>query len=187
MRSTRHIAHALYDRLALKANHGPIGIGLIGIGGWGMSNATNIMRSRRFNIVGVHDIQQAAAQKFSERFRTAFYKDIGTLLCASSLDAVCITVPNPYHPELVMAASDSGKHIFIEKPLASLPEDCLILGQHCHEKGLVLQVGHQMQREPVFRTIASILDRGDLGSPLFAQGVYALNRRGRSDWRSDPE
>lgn len=186
MHRLKKLGHSLYNRFALKPARGAIGIGLIGIGGWGISNAVNIMRSRRFTIKGVYDIQENLARKFAERYKTTWYSTLSDLLADTAIDAVCITVPNPSHKELVLAAADAGKHIFIEKPLASHPDECRNIGQYCANRQVVLQVGHQLRREPVFREIKCQIESGKMGPPLFAQGVYTLDRRNREDWRRDP-
>ena len=171
--------------MILKANRGPIGLGLIGVGGWGGANAANIMRSGRFNVLGVNDIQEEAARRFANRFKTKRYEDLEALLAESAIQAVCITVPNPHHSELVKLAADAGKHIFIEKPLASHPDSCGELGRYCEDRGVLLQVGHQTRREPAFREIKALLESGELGCPLYAQGIYTMDRRSRKDWRTD--
>jgi predicted dehydrogenase len=180
------MARALHNRFALKPDRGPIGIGLIGVGGWGVSNAVNVMQSGRFNVVGVYDIRRDVACRFAHRYGTACYDTVDALLAEPSIQAVSITVPNPLHPSFVRAAASTGKHVFIEKPLASHSDACEELGHLCRERGVVLLVGHQMRREPVFREVARIVRNGTLGRPLFAQGVYSLKRRSRSDWRSNP-
>lgn len=185
MRSPQQIIQAIYNTFALKANRGPIGVGLIGIGGWGASNAVSIMRSRRFSIAGVYDIQERVARRFANRFGTQCYDHVDDLLAEPAIQAVCITVPNHFHVDSVKTAANAGKHIFIEKPLASHSNDCRALGQYCEDKQVILQVGHQMRREPVFREIKRILETGDLGRPLYVQGVYTLDRRTRDDWRRD--
>ncbi|MFC1523809.1 Gfo/Idh/MocA family protein [Thermodesulfobacteriota bacterium] len=181
------IFKAVHNRFTLKVNRGPIGIGLIGIGGWGATNSANIMRCRRFNICGVYDTSTQSTYKFAKRFRTKCYPRMEELLKDSGIQAVAVTVPNQFHEEVVKAAADAGKHIFIEKPLASYPEICRELGHYCQEKGVILQVGHQMYRDPVFGELKRILDEGVLGQPLFAQAVYTLDRRSRDDWRQDAD
>ena len=153
MHNLKQIRHRLYNRFALKANRGSIGIGLIGIGGWGATNAISIMKSTRFSINGVYDIHEELARKFASRYNTKWYCNLTELLADPGIEAVCITVPNPFHKDLVLAAADAGKHIFIEKPLASHSEECRGIGQYCTNKQVVLQVGHQMRWEPVFQQI----------------------------------
>jgi predicted dehydrogenase len=187
MHNPYQIIQALYNRLTLRAHCGSINIGLIGVGGWGASNAANIMRSRRFNICGVYDKQVESAKGFANRIKTRCHPKLDDILNDPTIQAVAITVPNQFHAELVKAAADAGKHIFIEKPLASEPEVCRELGQYCLEKEVILQVGHQMHREPIFCEIKRILESGILGTPLYAQAVYALDRRNRDDWRQNAE
>ena len=181
------IGNALLNRFTLKANRGSIGIGLIGVGGWGTTTATNVMRCRRFNIFGVYDKREQTACRFADRFNTKYVETIDELLVNPNIQAIAATVPNQFHEEVVRAVADAGKHIFIEKPLASSPETCRELGKYCQEKGVVLQVGHQMHREPLFCEMKRILEDGDLGKPLYAQAVYTLDRRSRDDWRQDAD
>lgn len=176
---------AVYNRFTLKANRGPIGIGLIGVGGWGATNAANIMRCRRFNISGVYDKRTQSAYRFANRFSTKCFERMDELLDDSNIQAIAATVPNQFHADVVKAVADARKHIFIEKPLASYPEICRELGQYCQKKGVILQVGHQMRREPVFCELKRILKGGVLGQPLYAQALYTLDRRSRNDWRQD--
>jgi predicted dehydrogenase/nucleoside-diphosphate-sugar epimerase len=178
---------AVYNRLTLKADRGPTGIGLIGVGGWGSTNAVNIMKSRRFNIVGVYDQRPQTAERFASRFKTKSYERLEDLLNDPTIKAVAVTIPNQFHVDVVKAAADAGKHVFMEKPLAIYPEDCRELGEYCRKRGVVLQAGHQMRREPVFREIKRVIESNTLGRPLNAQAVYTLDRRSRIDWRRDAE
>lgn len=187
MHYPRRIIAALRNRLTLRARRGPVGIGLIGVGGWGLTNAVQIMQSRKFTIVGVHDLNEAIAGRFARRYGVRCFLQADELLAAPEVQAVCISAPNPFHAALVKKAADAHKHVFIEKPLASTPEGCRELGEYCRDRQVILQVGHQMRREPVFLEIKRLCDSRALGIPLFAQGVSTLNRPARDGWRADPK
>lgn len=176
---------AIADRSLLAAHCGSIGVGLIGVGGWGATNSLNIMRSRRFDIVGACDTQSEVALRFARQFGTKHYDKVEDLVRDASVRAVAITVPNHFHAELITIAADAGKHIFIEKPLASSPDLCLKIDKYCRERNVVLLVGHQVRRDPAFRTIKHILDTGLLGRPLFVHGACTLDGQRRNDWRRD--
>jgi predicted dehydrogenase len=85
---------------------------------------------------------------------------------------------------MLMACADAGKHIFIEKPLASTPDDCEIAGRYCSDRNVLLQVGHQMRLDPFVLEIKRLMADGSLGALQFVQGVYTLDRAGRNDWRN---
>jgi predicted dehydrogenase len=179
---------AAYNRLTLRADYGSIGIGLVGVGGWGASNAVSIMRSKRFNILGVYDVRGQASRWFANRYNTMSYSQLDELLNNSDIQAIIVTVPNHFHADMVKEIANAGKHIFVEKPLASDPGMCRELGQYCHERDVILQVGHQMRKEPVFRKIKHLLENdGFWGCPLYAQAVYTLERQSRDDWRQDAD
>lgn len=185
MRKYRNIFQTAYNRLFLKPNTGTIGIGMIGVGGWGATNAINIMRSGRFNILGVYDINLEISETFSERYKVKIYYKLSELLEDPLVQAVCITIPNPYHAEFVKAAADAGKHVFIEKPLAASSLACKELQDDSNSKKVILQVGYQMRQDPAFRMMKTFVEEGTLGAPIFAQGIRTLQRPNKG-WRSDP-
>jgi predicted dehydrogenase len=57
----------------------------------------------------------------------------------------------------------SGKHTFIEKPMASSSQECEELIDIAKKKGLVLMVGHTFLYSPAVRKIKEIVQRGDIG------------------------
>lgn len=128
------IFRSISNRLTLKANRGPIGVGLIGVGGWGGTNAVNIMRSRRFNVSCAYDKRAQTASRFAKRFGIKDFERMDSLLCDADIQAIVATVPNHFHAEVVKAAADAGKHIFIDKPLASCPNICRELGLYCKKR-----------------------------------------------------
>jgi predicted dehydrogenase len=185
MMGMRTILNGAYNRFMLKAERGNVGIALLGAGGWGGANAIAIMRSRRFSILGVYDCRLEIAQAFGKRYKVKVYETAEALLSNPSVHAVCITVPNPFHKEFVFQAINAGKHVFVEKPLASSPDDCREIKNIARSRSLVLQVGHQMRREPVFREICRIIKHEELGCPFYAHAFYTLDRRNRIDWRQN--
>ena len=183
----KNVYSAFYNRYILKPNAGDIRVGLIGIGGWGAHNAISIMKSGRFNVVGVYDVNKTELERFSNKYRVRCHENLKSILCDKSIKAVCITVPNHLHEKFVMAAAEAGKAIFIEKPLASSPEECDALYSYCLNKQVVLHVGFQMRHDPVFKAIKHVLLSEQLGVPIFAQGISTMPRQNRKDWRSNPE
>jgi len=175
----------IYNRLVINPHYGEIGIGLIGIGGWGRKNALEIMRSNEYNVIGIYDVNKALSEQFGKEFNITVFNSYESLLNRIDIEAVAITVPNNYHSEYIYKACEKHKHVFIEKPLTSDPESCKILGNLCDQKDLILFVGHQIRREPVFLEIKKILNKNEIGMPIHVQGINTIKRTTPNDWRND--
>jgi|AntAceMinimDraft_8_1070364.scaffolds.fasta_scaffold01122_5 predicted dehydrogenase len=185
MFSIKNLAKTTGRRLLYHPHAGHIGIGLIGVGGWGWVNACNIMKSRRFDIKGIYDKSVENSKNFKDVFKVKDYSSYEAMLRDKEIQAVVITTPNHTHYALVKEAADADKHIFVEKPLTSGADDCRFLGRYCKSKGVVLMVGHQLRREPAFRFIKQVIRDQELGSVLFARGIRTVQRK-QIDWRNDP-
>jgi predicted dehydrogenase len=85
------------------------------------------------------------------------------MLNGVGLEAVVVATSVKLHYSMAKAALLSGKHTFIEKPMASSSEQCAELVEIAKQKGLVLMVGHTFLYSPAVRKIKEIVDRGDLG------------------------
>jgi predicted dehydrogenase len=79
------------------------------------------------------------------------------------VDAVVVATSVKLHFPMAKAALLAGKHVMIEKPMASSSEQCGELVAIARSKGLVLMVGHTFLYSPAVRKIKEIVDRGDLG------------------------
>ncbi|HOF87676.1 MAG TPA: Gfo/Idh/MocA family oxidoreductase [Armatimonadota bacterium] len=179
------LAAALERRCLLKADHDGPGVALVGIGGWGAANARALLRSRRFRLHGAYDISAPAAAQFAARYGVQAYASYAAVLADARVQAVVLTVPNPLHAEMVEQAARAGKHVFVEKPLASTPALCRELAALCRVQGVILQVGHQVRREPALCALAAQLASGQWGVPLSVYGIRTL-RRPPQGWRADP-
>jgi predicted dehydrogenase len=89
--------------------------------------------------------------------------DYDHMLNGVGLDAVVVATSVKLHYPMAKAALLSGKHTFIEKPMATSSEQCSELVEIARQKGLVLMVGHTFLYSPAVRKIKEIVDRGDLG------------------------
>lgn len=180
------LCKSLVERFTLRAVRGPISVAMIGIGGWGWGNALHIMRTRRYTLSGIYDPAPDPSVRFSRRYHVHAYPSLEALLAEPGVDAVCISVPNDLHLPVLTLCADAGKHVFIEKPLASSPEDCLRMGTYCDDKNVILQVGHQLKHEPAFMAIREIIRGGSLGVLQSIEASTSVDYSGDAGWRSDP-
>jgi UDP-N-acetylglucosamine 3-dehydrogenase len=91
------------------------------------------------------------------------YRDYGDLLADPEIDAVSIVTMWDQHTEPAIAALEAGKHVFLEKPMASTVADCqAILAAAAAAEGILL-VGHICRFNPRYRMAKQAIANGEIG------------------------
>jgi predicted dehydrogenase len=120
-----------------------INVGVIGYGYWGPNLVRNFVACEDTTVAMVCDRDEQRLAKVA-----ALYPAIRTTMSADDLiadpavDAVAIATPVDMHFPLAMAALRAGKHVFVEKPIASTAEEAERLIAEADRRGLVLTVDH---------------------------------------------
>ena len=103
---------------------------------------------------------KALSQKFGVKKTATDYR---ALLADPEIDAVSIVTVWDQHTEPAVAALQAGKHVFLEKPMASTVEDCCtIIGASTKSKGILL-VGHICRFNPRYRAAKQAIAEGRIG------------------------
>lgn len=144
-----------------------IGVGVIGYGHWGPNVARNLAAAQGARLVAVCDhhverLEQAARHHPGARVST----DHRELLADGSVDAVVLATPIGSHFELAMQALASGRHVWVEKPIAETVEQALRLADEADRRGRVLVVDHTVVYSGGVRRLAGLIEAGELGEVL---------------------
>jgi predicted dehydrogenase len=143
-------------------------IGIVGLGYWGPNVARNVAEHERSQLTWLCDRREHVLQTTSRRHpQAAVTTSYEEMLAAPDLDAVAIVTPVSTHYELARAALDAGKHVLIEKPLASSSAEADELMRRAEDAGLVLMPGHTFLYSPPVVRIKELLDAGELGDIYF--------------------
>lgn len=141
-----------------------VGVALLGYGYWGANLARNIAAAPSLELVGVADpvdLQREAAAIAHPG--VALWSSLGDALADERVRAVVIAAPAGMHARLAREALDAGRHVMVEKPLATERADAEALVVQADRAGLVAMVGHTfLYSPPVLRLRESIIS-GDLG------------------------
>lgn len=101
----------------------PVGVGLIGSGFMGRTNAETVARYLKdAHLVAVTGGTRAA--QLATEYRIATESNVEALLARADIDAVMISTPHAAHADEAIAAAQAGKHILLDKPMATTIEDC---------------------------------------------------------------
>lgn len=134
---------------------------VIGAGMWGK----NIVRtlSSMGALDSVAELDAGLRSELSSTYPDlTVYDNIDPLL-ASDVKAVCIAVPAPWHYQVAKKALESGKDVFVEKPMTLSAADAEDLVRIAHERDRVLMVGHLLLYQPAVQWLKKAIESGMIG------------------------
>lgn len=147
-------------------------IGVIGLGWFGEIHCETIQGIANMELAALctrrPDRLAEQAKKFGVKKTYADYRD---MLADKDIDAVSIVTMWDQHTDPTIAALEAGKHVFLEKPMASTVADCYkIIAASKKAKG-ILQIGHICRFNPRYRMAKQAIDEGRIGT------IVALSSR----------
>ena len=139
-------------------------VGVVGLGYWGPNLARNFNQLPGCRLGALCDLDPERLEKMQRLYPdAACYVSFNQMLEESSLDAVVVATPVHQHFPLGRAALLAGKHVLIEKPLASSAAECEELIALADRRGLTLMAGHIFVYSAAVQMIRKIIAAGDLG------------------------
>lgn len=162
--------------------------GLIGFGAWGRHHASSIMSIDGLELTAIacrSDASAAQARALYPKARvTTRWQDV---VAAPDVQVVDIVLPNHMHAEVGCAALDAGKHVLLEKPLATSREECDRLVLAARASRGVLSIGHEFRMSSQWGHAKRLVDEGAIGDPLWVNVNLFRNfyRSGADGWRYD--
>ena len=136
-------------------------VGVIGAGYWGR----NLIRvAHELDVLeSVFDTDEAALRRVGKAYPyVGLELDLRALL-DRQIDAVVIAAPAPLHAELALEGVASGKHVFVEKPLAMNPDDAATVVRAAGAGGRTLFVGHLLLYHPAVQRMIGLIREGAIG------------------------
>jgi UDP-2-acetamido-3-amino-2,3-dideoxy-glucuronate N-acetyltransferase len=137
-------------------------VAVIGSGYWGKNLVRNYHSLNALKLVC--DKDESILEKIKEQ-----YSGVETCIALTEITArddiqgVVISTPAETHYNLAMEALLSGKHVYVEKPLALNEAEGEELVETAKERNLVLMVGHLLQYHPSFNCLKDLAKNGELG------------------------
>ena len=103
----------------------------VGLGWWSDELAKSIQgRSKKIKIISCYSRSLKKRIQFSKKFKTQYHNSYKSLIKDPSIDAIILTSPHSMHSEHAIQALQNGKHVFVEKPMATKSLDakkCLLV------------------------------------------------------------
>jgi len=196
-------AGAMFIKPALvhsTAANSAVRVGLLGCGGRGTEDASNLVDTGGARVVALADLFQdqldSARAHFDQIQQTKGYSAIDAsqlfvgpnafekIASSKELDAVVVATPPYYHPRHLEAVVAAGKHVYLEKPVAvDVPGALKVIeiGKRAEGK-LSLDVGFQIRDCPPYVEMVRRIHDGALGRIVCGEAHYLTGYINRPDW-----
>jgi len=152
------------------AGSGKVRFGLVGCGRVSANHVRACQEhSEDCELVAVCDIDEERVRQTAETAGACAYTDYAEMLARDDIDVVSICTPSGLHPEHGVMASEAGKHVVSEKPMAISIEGCDELIRVCDKNQVRLFVVKQNRLNTTMQLLKRAMDRGRFGR---IYGVY---------------
>src|SRR5262245_10802425 len=157
-------------------------VGFVGVGGQGFGSHVSTCKDvdeKENNIalaaacdVSKHRVEAAKAKAGSQ---CQGYSDYRKLIEQKDIDAVFVATVDHWHTKVSAAALESGKHVYVEKPMTRYLDEAFLLYDTCKKTGKLLQVGSQGCSDMKWHKAAEWIRAGKIGPIVMSQGSYMRN------------
>ncbi|RJS90102.1 gfo/Idh/MocA family oxidoreductase [Candidatus Bathyarchaeota archaeon] len=145
-------------------------IAVIGAGFWGKNHIRVLSELQQAELVAVCDVNKQRATAIAEKYGIKPYTSSRELYKKESFDAVSICVWSTELFKESMEALNAGKHVFVEKPMASRVEEAEKMLETAESAGLHLTVGFIERFNPAVVRLKKAIDEGEIGQSVSATG-----------------
>ena len=161
----------------------------IGLGWWSDELAKSIQgKSKKIKIVSCYSKSKKKRINFSKKYKTNYHDSFMAILKDPKIDAIILTTPHSLHSKHAIQAMQNGKHVFVEKPMATKFLDAKKMYLMAKKYKKTLSVGHNRRYSSVFDFINNLNRKKKIGKILHIDSNFsapgALNYK-KKFWRSN--
>ncbi|MEM2917124.1 MAG: Gfo/Idh/MocA family oxidoreductase [Candidatus Bathyarchaeia archaeon] len=143
-------------------------VAVVGIGFWGRNHVRVFRELPQTELVGICDINAERVSALAKELEIEGYTDSNQLLKRNDLDAVTICTWTTTHAEEATKALNAGKHVLIEKPIASTVPEAKKIVELAKRKQLHLMVGFIERFNPGVQRVKEAINEGKIGTLVSA-------------------
>jgi predicted dehydrogenase len=169
-----------------------ISLGFLGVGRMGSANIGYAAKVPGFQISVVCDVYQPALERAQvQAQRLGFHgvkavNDFREILADPSIDAVCISAPDHWHPYMTVEACKAGKDVYVEEPAFVCIDEGPTMVEAARKYKRVVQAGTMQRSGKLFQKAREIVKSGDLGDITFCRTFQAGTSK-QEGWGKPPD
>ncbi|MBP7688207.1 MAG: Gfo/Idh/MocA family oxidoreductase [Thermoflexales bacterium] len=146
-------------------------VAVVGAGILGSRHARVFAEQPDCELIAVVDINSARAEQVAQTHGARAFTDYEAMLHSVEVDAVAIATPDHLHCAPVVTALRAGKHVFVEKPLATTAQDSRDMVAAAASAKVVAMVNYSQRYVSDHVWIKRAIESGELGQPAFILSV----------------
>ena len=131
-----------------------------------------LQKTKGAQLVAASDPDPGARERASGITKARIVSDASELIHNRDIDALVICAPTGLHAELAVAALENGKHVFIEKPIATTSVDARRVMNAANGSGLTAMVGYSRRLHPLYLQAKKMIADNDLGAIHAIQSAF---------------
>jgi predicted dehydrogenase len=144
-------------------------------------------------LVATWDDNVARGQRAAETYGLEYRPDAEAVIGDPNIDALILTMETNRHADFVERAAAAGKHILLQKPMATTLADCDRIIRAVQESGVKFSMAFQMRHDPVNIKIKELVDEGAVGNIAVIRRRHTISVllnpgfiSGPTKWHIDP-
>ena len=139
-------------------------VGQIGIGYWGPNLLRNLYANENCKVKLIVDLSEERRLYAKNLYPSVSVSNkYNDLLDDKDIEAIIISTPVDTHYDLTIKALNAGKHVLVEKPMATKVEQVKKINELAKKNNLIAMVGHTFLYNKAVRYVKKLIDSGDLG------------------------
>lgn len=140
-----------------------IGVAFVGAGIVAEMHGRGVSASTSARFTGVFDVNAGKAAAIANRFGGRQYESLEHLVGDPEVRGVHVLTPLEDHVSTAVAAMRAGKHVLLEKPVATSQEEIRTLQKVAEEQGRICMPAHNYIYVPSLRRAKRLIESGKLG------------------------
>ena len=142
--------------------------------GHAVSYSAALGRLDGVEIAAIYDEDEERGRAMVARFEVPeYHSDPAAIIDRDDIRAVIVCSPTNVHAPLVIAAAQAGKHVLVEKPIATRSEDAHAMTAACEAAGVQLHIPFVLRFFPMVQRAKQLIEAGEIGS---VYGMMGGNR-----------
>ncbi|MBW2259591.1 MAG: Gfo/Idh/MocA family oxidoreductase [Deltaproteobacteria bacterium] len=164
-------------------------LGLIGCGQIAQAvHLPNLTRLSEVELVALAETDESRLEQAGRQVPHAQkFTDYSQLLSMPEIDAVIVCVPNALHAGVAIAAMEKGKHLYLEKPMATGVEDARRMLDVWQQTGVVGMMGFNYRFNQLYQTTQRVVQSGRIGEIVGARSIFSTADQESPQWKKSRE